>query len=280
VATLFAFSKSEIGSQKMFHVPSQRFDLSGELGVKERHDSITVDSFEISSLITYGEYKKYLDAIKKDSSLQFYQSQFPDSSMCPPEAYAQYVNSIAYDNFPVSGISWDNAMNFCKWKTIRANPKDSFNLVYRLPLSSEWISAFKYLSDKKIPNDFNQDYSDWTLDAKDDTYYGDLKDKYLDYEYYAKDDDTPVLKRKLVLGNSFRFSQENLFEFYSWSYYEFHGYANIGFRYVCKKVQPLVASKNSNFNYSNWSEEHETLSRWGLLKKTNMKRINRYVPNK
>ncbi len=275
---LFSFSEQEIESGKRFKIPARVFDIWKEMGVSEWHDTIAVDSFQVTELVTLGEYRKYLVAIKKDSSLKFYQSQFPDSSMCAPDAYVKYVNGSRYDDFPVSGISWDNALNFCKWKTVNANPKDSFSIVYRLPEVSEWVAAYKFLNEKHVDNDFNGNYSDWTLSAKDDTYYDFTHAKMnpsfsdYDYSYWARPNENAVLKRKVSMGNSFLFSQPTLFDFYSWGYYEFHGYAHIGFRCIIKKVHPLIANgKTGNFNYSNWSEEHEFLHRWGLIKQTNLK---------
>ena len=207
------------------------------LGVDSLHDTISVDSFEISSLVTFGQYKEYLASVKKDSSQKFYLSQFPDSSMCAPDAYVKYVNSPEYDDYPVSGISWDNAMNFCRWKTKHVNGEE-IKMICRLPYAHEWLCALSYLSKMKMGNDLNKDYSDWTLDSYDESAYAfDLTDGYnphgkFGYIYFAKPDEPAVLKRKVAIGNSFHFCQHNFISSY---FYEFHGYAYIGFRYVTVK---------------------------------------------
>jgi hypothetical protein len=278
---LFAFSEKQVDAGEMYKIPTQKIDSWQVMNEPKRHDTITVDSFEISPLVTFGEYREYLVAIKKDSSLKFYQSQFPDSAMCAADAYSKYVNTSAYDNFPVSGISWDNALNFCKWKTVNANLKDSFNIIYTLPRVSEWIAAYEFLEKKQIVNDFNKDYSDWTLSMKDESYYDFMGNKthpvwdLLDYEYWTAESDAPVLKRKIALGNSFHSAAPTFFGFFDRYYYEFHGYAYVGFRYVRKKIIPLIPDEKSKWaNYTNWDDVHDLLYRWGLIKQMKLKKNN------
>lgn len=222
-----------------FTIPEQTFDIWTEMGTERLHDTVTVKSFDISPQIRYWEYKEYLAAVKKDSSAAFYKSQFPDSTMALPEQYRIYLNSSEYDSYPVAGVSWDNASNYLHWLTVKANQDTILDTIYRLPKVSEWVAANRYFKDKNYASlGWNKDYADWTLNAKDESFYEYyFRDRYglNDYTYDALPDDAPVLKRKVVMGNSFHYSQHKLLDFYSWSYYENHGYAHISFRYV-KKV--------------------------------------------
>jgi hypothetical protein len=273
---LFAFSEMKIASGKLFNIPAQQFDYSKELGRESKAYIVAVDSFQISSFVTFGEYKTYLDQIKKDSSLAFYQSQLPDSDMCAHDAYVKYVNSSDYDNYAVSGISWDNAMNFCKWKTIRENQKDSFNIIYRLPTIPEWLSAYRYLKEQQIANDFNQDYSDWTLTTVGEFDYAffDLGETgYGNYIYWALPNESKDMKRKIVMGNSFHFSEPKFDNFMHLPFYEMNGYSYIGFRYLKEHLKPLE-KMNDRGTYS-WDMDHEILNHWKLIKQPKFK-VNRY----
>jgi hypothetical protein len=187
--------------------------------------------------------------MKRDSSAAFYRSQFPDSAMALPEIYRQYISGDKYDNYPVVGVSWDNAMNYLRWRTINANKDRIYDTIYRLPVLSEWIAAYNYFqTTKTLKEEMSGDFSDWTLNLKDESTFDiNLKYGYLDAEniYYALPSDPPVLKRKIAVGSSFHYGQLHLSEFQS--YYEFHGYAHISFRYVIevRTLEQRMAKKSS-----------------------------------
>lgn len=237
-ALLFSFDTVRIHLVP-FMVPEQTFDIWREMGAERLHDTVTVKSFAISPQVRYWEYKEYLEAVKKDSSAAFYKSQLPDSSMALPEQYHEYLNNTVYDFYPVVGVSWDNASNYLHWLTVKANKDTILDTIYRLPKVSEWVAANHYFKYKEFETlGWNRDYADWTLNAKDESFYEYyFRDRYgfNDYTYDALADDPHVMKRKVVMGNSFHYSQHKLLDFYSWSYYEDQGYAYISFRYV-KKV--------------------------------------------
>jgi len=242
------------GDKKLCSIPEGTVDvykLAGSSKSKVMH----LDPFEISSFVTYREYKVYLNQIKKDSSVAFYQSQLPDSSIALPDIYKQYVESAEYDDYPVMGISWESAMNYCRWMTLKAN-KDSITTVYRLPLNSEWLGAYDYLKNGSIKNDFNNDYSDWLINEMDESYYG-LK---YDYFYSHKKTDPPVLKRKIVIGNSYLFSMDRLLPYYWFGHYANHGYRQVGFRYVKCKVGTNERPEMEAFSYK------QLFKYWGLYK--------------
>ncbi|MEQ1734400.1 MAG: SUMF1/EgtB/PvdO family nonheme iron enzyme, partial [Bacteroidia bacterium] len=153
-----------------FNIPAQTINLYKIIGVNTTAKEHTVKSFNISELISYKEYKTFLNDTKNDSSIEYYQTLLPDSNIGSIEIRNKYIKGNAYDNLPVLGISWDNAMNFCRWKTLKEN-KDSIQFIYRLPIYSEWLAAYFYLSQNKIKNDFNQNYSDWLINSKSEVCY-------------------------------------------------------------------------------------------------------------
>jgi hypothetical protein len=264
--------------QQLYSIPKQTIDPIKILGPKStefrysdnktpKSLNLDMNAFDISSLVTYGEYKEYLKGIKKDSSAKFYLSQMPDSSMCVKESYEEYITSNTYDSFPVLGISWEAAMNYCRWKTIQ-NKKDSIQYIYRLPCESEWLEAYCYLNTDSFKNDFSQNYSDWLLNA----YYEDVMDYIksnisnhwanFDYIYFAKKSEPPVLKRKCVIGDSYLFKLETLADYGEMYYYSFEGYRQVGFRFVKEIVDTtnIIDEKGKQ----NPSIDLQILKMWGL----------------
>ena len=242
-------------------IPTQTIDAYKLLGDTSNSFIETIETFEISDFVSYKAYKLYLMAIKKDSTNSFYLSQLPDTNLGPKEVYEKYIKSDDYDNFPVLGISWENAMNYCKWKTLNENPKDSIIFIYRLPVCSEWLAAYTYLQKNKVSNDFNTSYSDWLMNSKDESLYMFSNDTVFpfDYIYFHKKNDPPVLKRKFVIGDSFLYQHKRLLDYYMASFYATQGYRQIAFRTVKESV-----SKSKKLKLLNHSLDESLLNYWGL----------------
>src|ERR1051326_4794632 len=51
--------------------------------------------------------------------------------------YADKVKGLDTDDFPVDGVSWEDAQDFCKKPSARAGEK-KIGLKYRLPTEAEW----------------------------------------------------------------------------------------------------------------------------------------------
>lgn len=233
---LFSLSCVDAFGQNFTKVPTQYLELYQLLGYKENHKVDTVEAFEISNFITYKEYKRYLKSIKSDSSEQFYISQLPDTNITiEKEVYQEYITSNAYDKYPVLGISWENAMNYCKWKTLKDNKKGKIDFVYRLPKESEWLAALYYFKLKNIKHDFDQKYTDWLLNAFDESYINFKKEMGFDNSYFHTKDDPPALKRKKVVSESYLYNTP--YFRYGYSYI---GYQHIAFRIVKTKVDETI----------------------------------------
>ena len=227
-------------AQQSFFIPAQKIQPYRILGHNDYgyiggnkfsgDFTMAIDSFEMSGLITLGQYKEYLTAIKKDSSELYYQAQLPDPKMLSKEDYSKYLSDRSFEKFPVAGVSWDAAMNYCKWRTLRQNI-GPLEFIYRLPKISEWLSAYAFLkgNDK---NDLSKNYSDWTMSL----YFegGSFSDTTFAYDilYIQNINDKPRDKRKRVIGGSYLIQHESLGQHLSRGYYSFEGHREIGFRLI------------------------------------------------
>jgi|GEM_PF-1438666 len=224
-----------------FKIPAQTYNPYTFVNDTVHKLSYTVKEFSVSQQITFKEYKQYLEDMKRDSGLAFYKSQLPDSNMCLKEAYNKYISGKAFDNYPVLGISWEDALNYCKWRTLKDN-KDSLVFLYRLPHLSEWAVASDYLAKQKIKTDFSKYYADWTLAAFDESAYDFEHDlNPADYEYFALPNEANVLKRKRIMGNSFKYQSNYALQ--NGYGYSFEGYAHVGFRLVKETITPQMRAQ-------------------------------------
>jgi len=107
------------------------------------NEKVAICKYELTVL----EYKKYLLQMKLDSSAEFYASQQPDSvSLQYLERandyycnayYTGYFSYPGYHLFPMIGVSYDQVINFCRWKN--STQKE---FTYRLPTPEEWDLAY------------------------------------------------------------------------------------------------------------------------------------------
>ena len=85
--------------------------------------SFFMDETEISNL----HWLEYLTAVQKDSSQEFYESALPDTTVWanPMSFNDQYVDQyLRYPGFrmyPVVGVSWVQASDYCKWRSGAVN---------------------------------------------------------------------------------------------------------------------------------------------------------------
>ncbi|MBS1510521.1 MAG: SUMF1/EgtB/PvdO family nonheme iron enzyme [Bacteroidetes bacterium] len=208
---------------------------------------MTIPAFQVSALITWKEYKQYLEEVKKDSAAAFYIAQLPDSTITTTESYQQLISSSSFDDYPVPGISWLAALNYCKWRTLKENKSDSILFYYRLPKPSEWLCAYEYLQGSCKAHDFSKLFSDWTMGTYFDGMYGFKNDFPLDFIYLPVANQLNS-KRKIVLGNSFLFQSPQL-QYYLGLYFYDKGYRQTGFRLVTVPVHSDTATEKNLFNY-------------------------------
>jgi hypothetical protein len=271
--------KSQCISQEVYSIPAQTFDPYKVLGPKKIIGSyipfgappksmwLNMGGFEISWQITFGQYKEYLKAVKKDSGKKFYLSQLPDTTMCLRGAYDNYVLGNKYDMYPVIGITWDAAMNYCRWKTIQNNT-NVIKYIYRLACESEWLAAYNFVTTASMANDFNQNYSDWLLNSFDEDAVETINIKNrnhwnnFDYIYLSAKKDLNVLKRKCVIGDSYLFKLGSLSNYSEIGYYSYQGYRQVGFRYVKEVVDTVKLT--DKYGHKMPSVDSKILQNWGL----------------
>jgi len=253
-------------------IPKQTKNLIELLGVDKKIDKEkTINTFEITTQIKLKEYNEYLIDIKRDSSELFYFSQLPDTSICKHSDIELYLNDLELQNEPIVGISWESAMNFCKWKTIKENSSE-IKFIYRLPFSRDWIFAYNFLENSGITNDFNDKYSDWLINSKDESYGSSMSDFEVDYIYFAKNNAPQVLKRKVIIGNSYLFKQPNFIDYFRFSYYSNIGYPQAGFRCVKNYLSDSVLNDK-------YSIESILLKEWNLKSKEPNLKTNTELTN-
>ena len=85
--------------------------------------SFYMDETEIANV----HYLEYLNAIQKDSSQEFYESALPDTLVWKDElafndSYVeQYLRYPGFRMYPLVGVSWTQATDYCTWRTAAVN---------------------------------------------------------------------------------------------------------------------------------------------------------------
>jgi hypothetical protein len=223
---------------------------------------VKVKKFELfHSQVSLAEYKLFLNSVRKDSGELVYQSLLLDTNIGPKDVREKYFNSGKYDDYPVVGISWESALNYCKWLTVKNNP-DSLQIIYRLPNLYEYYSAYLYLQSAAIDNNLNSSYADWLMDAKDESITEVQEDIGLSYYYFHSLIDPPVMKRKMVIGKSFLHSFNELEDYLKLSFYGNVGYRHIGFRIVKDSNPDSFLIDKTDYKY-----ENPLLNYWNLKPK-------------
>lgn len=250
-----------------FEVPALRLDLTTlyEEERKWRTDTSLIwdmGAFEMSEQITLGAYKLYLEDIKKDSSKAFYISQLPDSSIASPAQYSNYLESQKYDQLPVSGISWNNAMNYARWLSYREMKGGKLHHLYRLPEGSEWLVARHYLDSIGQKHDLGTSLSDWGIE----NYYEGMSYPFSCCNcvgeecslFFSKPNDGRAWKRRVVFGSSFWKSRRN-FILNDWEFADL-GRVDIGFRLVKESVKDSSSHIKMVLKYWNTYSYYEDVS--------------------
>ncbi|WP_435357608.1 SUMF1/EgtB/PvdO family nonheme iron enzyme [Emticicia sp. SJ17W-69] len=90
--------------------------------------TVTVSSFYMDETeITNLHWLEYLHAIQKDSSQEFYETALPDTTVWMnklsfnDQFTEQYLRYPGFRMYPVVGVSWVQASDYCKWRTAAVN---------------------------------------------------------------------------------------------------------------------------------------------------------------
>lgn len=214
-------------------VPSTKLKTEFIQDSKKDNTGEWVSGFKISEQISLRTYMQFVHAMEKDSGAVFANYLLPDSTIFPKGGLQKYITDSIYENEPIVGISWEQAILFCQWLTQREQT-DSVAYYYRLPTCNEWLAAQQHLGKDAIKYGFNSNYSDWTSESlmrvKIQT---DQKPRYLNLiqtEFHHQNE-YRALTRKIVIGNNYKYQiglpVKNVF-----NYYPNRGYGEVSFRVV------------------------------------------------
>lgn len=137
VFTLSSFS--EIGNPT-FEVKSIKRNF-----VKVKSD-LYVSKYEVSNL----DYRNFLADMLNDNKIEVYRNCLPDTlvwkdKLKNTEPFVQfYFRNSSYDNYPVVGISYESAIEYCNWLTEKYNndsKKKYKKVLFKLLSNEEWTFA-------------------------------------------------------------------------------------------------------------------------------------------
>lgn len=126
------FTGQLIGPNLLF-IEGGRFTMGSiEEDVMGTHDNIertvSVQSFYMDETeIANVHYLEYLYSVQKDSTLDFYEAALPDTNVWRNDLafndpyVEQYLRFPGFRMYPVVGISWTQATDYCLWRTAVVN---------------------------------------------------------------------------------------------------------------------------------------------------------------
>lgn len=136
-------------------------------GTVQINDTLFADEFEITNL-AWQEYEFWVKGIYGTNSPQHI-GTLPDTlvwkeKLAYNEPYVQYYyRHPAYKNYPIVGISYEQAIAFCNWRTDRVKThlaiKKNFSypdFEYRLPSKAEWEKLAETSSNFLLNNGKNE----------------------------------------------------------------------------------------------------------------------------
>ena len=241
--TVFVLSFTYLNAQEpiRYKIPTTKLAVSEIVPDIKTDTIIEQNAFEVTQLITIGEYKEFLTFLAQEYDENKAISYFPDSSICFAVVdYTTYLSDTIYEKYPVLGVSWENAMSYCIWRS-RKDDLMQQGFYYQLPDFTEYAAIRKKDSLSPELNLIREDYSEWSMNSKDEPSLGftvtrKFKLYYLSYIYLGEKEDPLALKRKEILGNNFHFKRKNLFINDFRSYYQNKGYHYVGFRLIKKEI--------------------------------------------
>lgn len=181
-----------------------------------------IGKYEISN----AEYKKYLNYLVQTKQSMLYTHSLPDTTLWkrsnePYEAF--YFSYEAYSSYPLVGITYDNAVEYCKWLTDQYNSnrtREFKKVLFRLPTEKEWTYAANggdnkmvYAWDSPYLLDKSKGYMCNFLRLGDNFITYDDSIKY--YKIRVPDDSTFIPKDRMAIPRPVRNYTPNQFGLYN-----------------------------------------------------------------
>jgi len=123
---------------------------SGLTILKNAHPKLdSTQQFYISETeVTNHQYGLYLKSLKRSARVVEYNKALPDTNvwvdiLASPEPYAQYYfRHQAYRNYPLVGVTQEQAIGYCQWLTDSLNQANqNYEITIKIPTRSEWVRA-------------------------------------------------------------------------------------------------------------------------------------------
>jgi sulfatase modifying factor 1 len=139
--------------ENMCLIPAKTYENgSGDEDISNPpRDVVKVDSFYLFRFeISNGMYRYYLAQLGRSNEKEKYTKALPDTTVWRyPLAYNEpyvdyYFRHPAYSDYPLVGISYEQAIDFCSWLTTCYNawPERKYkNVTFDLPTKNEWMAA-------------------------------------------------------------------------------------------------------------------------------------------
>lgn len=119
--------------------------------------SFYMDKYEVSN-IGWREYVEWTNFVFGSYNQDIVKATLPDSTVWREEmAYnepyiSNYFRHPAYSFYPVVGVSWDQAMAYCQWRTDRVNEKAMIASKFIDALPYAKVGPDGYMSEEEIDN--------------------------------------------------------------------------------------------------------------------------------